>query len=120
MTFQQEYALFNDEDVQGSNQAQVVSFSRPAWRVLQETGGGTKQFISSVGIQMLLRKIIEEKATGWQVFQKAVKKQGFLDNLENMITEFKRYQITPDMLQLHRKEMGESSHLAPGDKSLTS
>src|SRR5690625_5182458 len=113
MTFQQEYALFNDEDVQGSIRAQVVSFSRLAWRVLQETGGGTKQFISSVGIQMLLSKIIEETATGWQVFQKAVKKQGFLDNLENMITEFKRYQITPDMLQLHRKEMGESSHLDP-------
>lgn len=120
MTFQQEYALFNDEDVQGSIRAQVVSFSRLAWRVLQETGGGTKQFISSVGIQMLLRKIIEEKDTGWQVFQKAMKKQGFLDNLENMITEFKRYQITPEMLQLQMKELGESAHLDPGEKSLTS
>src|SRR5690625_527928 len=37
MTFQQEYALFNDEDVQGSIRAQVVSFSRLAWRVLQRS-----------------------------------------------------------------------------------
>src|SRR5690625_6547715 len=48
-----------------------------------------------------------------------MKKQGFLDNLENMITEFKRYQITPEMLQLQMKELGESAHLDPGEKSLT-
>src|SRR5690625_5719241 len=37
-----------------------------------------------------------------------------------MITEFKRYQITPEMLQLQMKELGESAHLDPGEKSLTS
>lgn len=57
MTFQQEYALFEDDRVNGSMRAQVVSFSRLAWRVLQETGGSTKQFISSTGIQMMLRKL---------------------------------------------------------------
>ncbi|MFB4475763.1 hypothetical protein ACDI16_23245, partial [Oceanobacillus caeni] len=55
MTFQQEYALFHDKELTGSIRAQVVSFSRLAWRILQETGGATKQFISSVGIQMMLR-----------------------------------------------------------------
>jgi ATP-dependent helicase/nuclease subunit B len=60
MTFQQERALFSDEGIQGSIRAQVVSFSRLAWRILQEAGGGTRQFISSVGIQMMLRKIINE------------------------------------------------------------
>src|SRR5690606_2422867 len=61
MTFEQEYALFRDEAFQGSIRTQVTSFSRLAWLILQETGGATKQFISSVGIQMMLRKIIEEK-----------------------------------------------------------
>src|SRR5690625_5413672 len=37
-----------------------------------------------------------------------------------MITEFKRYQITPEMLQVQMKELGESAHLDPGEKSLTS
>src|SRR5699024_11461311 len=70
MTFQQEYALFQDEAIKGSIRAQVVSFSRLAWRVMQETGGSTKQFISSVGTQMMLRKIIAEKESEWDIFQK--------------------------------------------------
>src|SRR5699024_4131577 len=70
MTFQQEYHLFGDV-VRGSSRAQVMSFSRPAWRVMQESGGSTRQFISSTGTQMMLRKVIEQKTDGFHVFQKA-------------------------------------------------
>src|SRR5690625_776034 len=99
MTFQQEYTLLNDEQVSGSIRAQVVSFSRLAWRVMQETGGSTKQFISSTGIQMMLRKIIDQRTEQFDMFQKVVDKQGFIQELEGMITEFKRHCITPDMLE---------------------
>ena len=98
MTFQQEYQLLSDPEIKGSVRAQVLSFSRLAFRVLQECGGATKAFISSTGIQMMLRKIIEQRATDWNIFQKSVEKKGFIEQLEVMITEFKRYRITPDML----------------------
>ncbi len=98
MTFQQEYTLFGEDKIKGSIRAQVTSFSRLAWRVLQETGGGTKQFISSTGIQMMLRKIIDQRMDTFQMFQKAVDKQGFVQELERTITEFKRHCITPGML----------------------
>lgn len=119
MTFQQEYALFDDNLIQGSTRANVVSFSRLAWRILQETGGGTKQFISSIGIQMMLRKIIEEKQSDWRVFQKAMEKQGFLDQLEKMITEFKRYSITPEMLKMEMEHINQFTHKEPGEVALT-
>lgn len=119
MTFQQEYALFNDKEIQGSIRGQVVSFSRLAWRILQETGGGTRQFISSVGMQMMLRKIIEERQGDWRVFQKAMEKQGFLDQLESMITEFKRYEITPEILQLQIDQLNQFVHKEPGEVALT-
>ncbi|TMN23058.1 helicase-exonuclease AddAB subunit AddB [Lentibacillus cibarius] len=118
MTFQQEYALFQDETVKGSTRAQVISFSRLAYRVLQETGGGTRQFISSVGTQMMLRKIIEEKETDWNIFQKTLEKQGFLEQLERMITEFKRYRITPDMLYMQVEQMKQFVHQEPGEVAL--
>ena len=98
MTFQQEYQLLKDKQIKGSIRAQVLSFSRLAFRILQECGGATKAFISSTGIQMMLRKIIEQRETDWRIFQKSVEKKGFIEQLEVMITEFKRYQITPDML----------------------
>src|SRR5690625_2665385 len=99
MTFQQEYTLFNDAQVKGSIRAQVVSFSRLAWRVLQETGGSTKQFISSTGIQMMLRKIMEQRSEPFLMFEKAADKQGFIQELEGMMTEFKRHCITPEILE---------------------
>lgn len=119
MTFQQEYELFKQEGIHGSIRAQVVSFSRLAWRVLQETGGGTRQFISSLGIQMMLRKIIEEKQSDWNIFQKALEKRGFLEQLEKMITEFKRYQVTPEVLQLQIDQLNQFVHKERGEEALT-
>ena len=101
MTFQQEYTLFKDDAIKGSIRAQVVSFSRLAWRVLQEVGGNTKQYISSTGKQMMLRKIIEERSEPFQIFQKATDKLGFLEELDKLITEFKRHQISPEVLEEH-------------------
>src|SRR5699024_1117943 len=102
-----------------SIRGQVVSFSRLAWRVLQETGGGTRQFISSVGTQMMLRKIIEEKQTDWRVFQKALEKQGFLEQLEQMITEFKRYCVTPETLYIQMQQINQFVHKEPNEIALT-
>src|SRR5699024_7344227 len=118
MTFQQEYAFFSNDYVKGSIRMQVSSFSRLALRVLQETGGGTRKFISSVGIQMMLRKIIEEKTGDWQMFQKAIEKQGFLAQLETMITEFKRYDVTPDVLKKQQLMIDQYVHKTPKEVSL--
>jgi len=118
MTFQQEYKLFNNKQIQGSIRAQVISFSRLAWRVLQETGGATRNFISSVGVQMMLRKIIEEKQGDWHVFQKAMEKQGFLEQIEGMVTEFKRYQITPEILQMEIDEINRFVHKESSEQAL--
>src|SRR5699024_6393093 len=118
MTFQQEKALYADPSIQGSIRGQVVSFSRLAWRIFQETGGATKKFISSVGLQMMLRKIIEEKQGEWNAFQKALEKQGFLNQLEQMITEFKRYEVSPDGLKNHLSHMDQFVHKQPGEEAL--
>ncbi|MGM8212038.1 helicase-exonuclease AddAB subunit AddB [Virgibacillus sp. W0430] len=118
MTFQQEYTLFKDEAIRGSIRAQVVSFSRLAWRVMQETGGGVKQFISSVGMQMMLKKIMEEKQSSFSVFQKSKDKHGFLEDLERLIIEFKRYRITPEMLQDQLNEFHRFVHKESGEQAL--
>ncbi|SEU03904.1 DNA helicase/exodeoxyribonuclease V, subunit B [Salinibacillus kushneri] len=118
MTFEQEYALLKQEGIQGSIRAQVFSFSRLAWRVFQETGGGIKKFITSTGVQMMIRKITEERKGDWKVFQKAIEKQGFMEQLEGMITEFKRYRISSDELVDLTEQMSEFQHSYPGEKTL--
>lgn len=118
MTFQQEYALLKRKGVEGSIRAQVFSFSRLAWRVFQETGGGTKKFISSTGVQMMLRKIVEERTSDWRVFQKAVEKQGFIEQLEGMITEFKRYRIQPEDLYGQMDVLDNITHTTSQEQGL--
>jgi ATP-dependent helicase/nuclease subunit B len=98
MTFQSEYALITTPELGGMIRAQVFSMSRLAFRILQETGGYTRTHLTAVGTNMMLRKIIERKRNELKVFQRASDKTGFVDKLSLMVTEFKRYCISPEQL----------------------
>lgn len=109
MTFSTEYRLATNPKLGGMIRAQVYSFSRLAWRILQETGGISRYHLSSVGISMLIRKIIEDKKDELKLFQRAADKNGFVQQVEQMITEFKRYCITPEeIIQKAEKGNGNS------------
>ncbi|WP_042356521.1 helicase-exonuclease AddAB subunit AddB [Bacillus rubiinfantis] len=108
MTFQTEYLLATDPSIGGMIRAQVYSFSRLAWRILQETGGISRTHLSSVGINMLIRKIIEEQKEQFKLFQRTVDKAGFIKQVEQIITELKRYCIQPGELTNHAPEFSDS------------
>lgn len=99
MTFLSEYRLSSNPVIGGMIRAQVYSFSRLAWRILQETGGITRTHLTSVGISMLIRKIIDKQKDQLRIFQRAADKNGFIQQLEQMITEFKQYCIRPEEFQ---------------------
>jgi ATP-dependent helicase/nuclease subunit B len=98
MTFLSEYKLSTDPELGGMIRAQVYSFSRLAWRILQETGGISRYHLSSVGMNMLIRKIIDDQKENLSLFQRAADKNGFVQQVEQMISEFKRYCIKPEEL----------------------
>jgi ATP-dependent helicase/nuclease subunit B len=99
MTFQSEYALIHTPGLGGMIRAQVFSFTRLAWRVLQETGGMSRYHLSQTGVRMLLRKIVEKRKNELVLFARAAEKNGFIEQLEEMLIECKRYCITPQQLQ---------------------
>ncbi|HBQ27899.1 MAG TPA: helicase-exonuclease AddAB subunit AddB, partial [Desulfotomaculum sp.] len=88
-TFQNELALLTESSMCGTIRAQVLSFRRLAWRVLQETGGATRKHISEPGKCMILRNISEKRASQLKVFQRATKKEGFYATLTRTLTEMK-------------------------------
>ncbi|RFU67566.1 helicase-exonuclease AddAB subunit AddB [Bacillus sp. V59.32b] len=104
MTFLSEYKLITTPGLAGMIRSQVYSFTRLAWRVLQETGGMSRIHLDSVGVNMLIRKIIEEKKDDLKMFRRSSEKQGFIAQLEEMLTEFKRYCINPEEI---REFMGD-------------
>ncbi len=99
MTFLSEYKLIKTPGLAGMIRAQIFSFSRLAWRVLQETGGMSRIHLDNVGVSMLIRKVIVENKEELKVFRRSADKQGFVMQIEQMLTEFKRYCIRPDELQ---------------------
>ncbi|WP_353856184.1 helicase-exonuclease AddAB subunit AddB [Bacillus sp. Bos-x628] len=96
MTFLMEYELAKTSEAGGMIRAKVFSFTRLAWSILQQTGGANRQFVTSTGIQMLLRKVIEEHKESFKVFKKASDKPGFVEQIEKTMAEFKRYCMMPE------------------------
>ncbi|MGJ7919529.1 helicase-exonuclease AddAB subunit AddB [Neobacillus sp. LXY-4] len=111
MTFLSEQRLATTPGLGGMIRAQVYSFTRLAWRVLQETGGFNRYHLNSTGISMLIRKIIEDQKDELTLFKRAADKNGFIEQMEQVLTEFKRYCIHPE-------ELAEKSKQTTNQKSL--
>ncbi|MBP3038679.1 helicase-exonuclease AddAB subunit AddB [Bacillaceae bacterium Marseille-Q3522] len=108
MTFLSEYKLITSQAFSGMIRAQVFSFSRLAWRVLQETGGISRYHLNSTGIKMLIRKIIEEHKNQLHLFRQAADKNGFIEKTEQMLSEFKRYCIVPEELAAATEKLAQN------------
>lgn len=94
MVFQMEYEFVNDKEQNGLMRVQVVSFKRLAWWVMQEVGGTTKTYIDRGGIWMLIRRIIEEHKSDLRIYQRTMKHFGFVEQVERIFAEFKRFSIS--------------------------
>jgi ATP-dependent helicase/nuclease subunit B len=107
MTFMSDYQLIHKQGLGGMIRAQVFSFTRLAWRILQETGGISRYHLNSTGISMLIQKIIEEKKEEFHLFGKTADKAGFISQMEQMLIEFKRYCVEPQELEVIKQTQSE-------------
>lgn len=118
-TFQAEYALFAASGLGGSMRAQVFSFRRLAWKVLQEVGGSKHLFIDDLGKGMVLRKVLEKNRPGLKVLKHAGEQGGVLENLVELSNELKRAGVTVSQLRetfLNRLAAGEKLPVLFRDK----
>ncbi|MDB5052256.1 MAG: ATP-dependent helicase [Bacilli bacterium] len=97
-TFQAEHALVSTPALGGIIRAQVLSFRRLAWRVMQETGDTAKVPIDDIGKTMLLQRILHKHQAELKLFRSAQEKLGFLERLNAFFSELKRYCISADHL----------------------
>lgn len=104
-SYSMEYDLTTKYDLGGLIRAEVLTFKRLAWRILQQEGGITRQEIDQYGYSMLLRSILEEERERLQLFQNVATRQGFIDQLTRMLQEFERYRIDYEALARLEEEM---------------
>lgn len=94
-TFQDELALASTPGLGGIMRAQVLSFQRLAWRVLQEVGGSARVLLDDLGKRMALRGLLEQHKDKLQLFYRAADQPGFIDSLADALSELKAYCLTP-------------------------
>ncbi|MBE1443294.1 helicase-exonuclease AddAB subunit AddB [Paenibacillus sp. OAS669] len=97
-TFQAEYALVSAPELGGTLRAQVLSFRRLAWRVMQEAGGTARLPIDETGKKLLLHKIIHKQKDRLKLFSTTADQMGFIEKINDLFKEFKRYCVTSEGL----------------------
>lgn len=98
-TFQAERDLIRVLETGGILKTEVMSFRRLAFRIFNEVGGITYPHIHPAGKSMVLYRILNQVQKDLKVFAKSAERQGFVSTVSTLITEFKRYNITPEELK---------------------
>ncbi|MCD1261590.1 helicase-exonuclease AddAB subunit AddB [Paenibacillus athensensis] len=111
-TFQAEHALVSSPGVGGMIRAQVLSFHRLAWRLMQEEGGTARLAIDETGKKLLLFRILQERKDDLRLFRHAAEQTGFVDRLNQLFTELKRYCVTAELLA--KQESGMAGEFGYG------
>ena len=111
-TFQTEKKLLEYVGEKSLLRAEVLSFKRMATRVFDKCGGRAINVIEDSGKNMLIYKLLKDKGEELQYFNRISKQQGFVGIVSKSITEFKKYNISEEILkekelQIENKDLKE-------------
>lgn len=77
---------------------EVLSFKKMAHMMFDELGGRAQSIINESGKRMLINKVINQNIESLSYLKKISKRQGFNDVVSEIITEFKKYNVSYDSL----------------------
>lgn len=106
-TFDTEKKFLEVVTEKGLLRGEVLSFKRMAHRVSEECGGRTELRISDSGRNMLIYKLLKDKGEDLQYFNRIAKQQGFSSIISKIITEFKKYNISEEILNAKEEEIND-------------
>ena len=104
-TFQTEKKLLEYVGEKSLLRAEVLSFKRMATRVFDKCGGRAVNVIEDSGKNMLIYKLLKDKGEELQYFNRISKQQGFVGIVSKSITEFKKYNISEEILKEKELEL---------------
>ncbi len=110
-TLQAERDLIQKLRLEGIIDVEVLSFTRLAHYVFNEVGGLSKIHINDIGKNMVLRRVLEEVKADLTIYKKSSGQEGFVAKVNELITELKQQNITPQMLNMQVGKLQDSSLL---------
>lgn len=97
-SLQAEQRLVRKLGASGINGVEVLSFRRLAYRVFSSTGGVVHTHINAAGKSMLLYSAIDKQRDKLKIYARTSERKGFINKLNRIISELKRYMLTAEML----------------------
>lgn len=82
----------------GILKTQVLTFRRLAFRIFGQAGGLAYPHLHPAGKAMIIHRILDKTQGKLRIFAQAAQSQGFVGILSELITEFKRYEVSPEAL----------------------
>ncbi|MGI6084846.1 MAG: helicase-exonuclease AddAB subunit AddB [Acetivibrionales bacterium] len=110
-SFQAEKDLVSATTAGGILRTEVLSFQRMAYRIFNETGGITYPHIHPAGKSMIIFQILNKMKDKFKVFSGTCEREGFVNTISTLITEFKRYSITPEHIKTACEALAEDDPL---------
>ncbi|MBQ3105389.1 MAG: helicase-exonuclease AddAB subunit AddB [Lachnospiraceae bacterium] len=98
-TMETQRELVNRHPRGGILNIDVLSFSRLAHRIFEETGMGGMPVLDDTGKSLVLRKVAEEKKEALPVLRSHLKKNGYIHEVKSVISEFMQYGIGDEELE---------------------
>jgi len=88
----------------GLNNIEVLTFSRMSKRC---SSRAVKNYLTPSGKAVLITRAIEKACTGDSIYSGCASKPGFVNTAATMLSEMKRYMLTPEMLRLASERLEE-------------
>ncbi len=82
----------------GTMDISILSFSRLAFLVFDELGIKTRDILDDYGKSMLIMKVLKGLESQLVYYRDMITKQGFVDEMKSILSEFYQYQVTEEQL----------------------
>ncbi len=77
----------------------VLSFQRLAYRILAQLGTDSRRILEETGKSLVLQKVAQEQQEQLTYLGDQIKKQGYVQEIKSLISEFMQYGITIEQLE---------------------
>ncbi|MBQ3573725.1 MAG: hypothetical protein IJA16_03920, partial [Clostridia bacterium] len=108
----EQFSMFSEKDVikrfgiSAQTHIKVITFSRLCNLILSHLGPLRMKYIDGAGKQIIAARTLRALKGRAGVLERGFKRRGFSATLVDLISEFKRYGVSPDILEAVAEEIG--------------
>lgn len=110
-TMQTQKTLVEMHPGKGILNIDILSFERLAYRVFEEVGGDNRKLLEETGKSMVLQKMVQLHQKNLPYLGSQMKKQGYLDEVKSLISEFMQYDVREEELDQMLAKAGDKKLL---------